>query len=374
MLNFENAATNEINGDYQTANLFLCLLKPWFETDNEYHGDKEENILVQEFATMLSQNLGPKDQLELIKAIGNYIKFNLLTVYKVAPSSKDLAEFEDIWNKFSNEFNLSDELKAKAIKEYNSLLKNNFSAIAKSIERHKLTNSMNNILSGGFKQALYSEKNKLVIKVEKNLIGNDSGDYQSNLLIYLEQKIAEKFIKQLEDTLNPTNHLYYFMNYYWPLVSNIQQDSLDAKLDYLDSFYEIQGVGLERTLNIKRTLSGISSYKLCNLIGAQSKDTSSVYELSKLILERIYDDKSNDQLRFVFNSYKYNWKNILMSCLKQRFTDISESELNEKYRDECETYFYELTTPKSSLAADNLHKVSVTNDEYQAMKNSIGIK
>lgn len=221
---------------------------------------------------------------------------------------------------------------------------------------------------------MISEKNRLAAKITKYLIGNDTGVYQDNLVIYFEQKIAEKLVRQLNETLNPINNFHYFVNYYWPLVSNIENDSLEDKLDYLDSFYRVQGTGSARILNIKRTINGIREYQICNLRGTQNSDPESIVELSNAILNRIYNGSNNQQLKFVFNSYKYNWKEILKDSFKKRFTDISDAELEQKYRIECESYFYELSTPKSSLAAGNLHQVSLADAEYQALKNSIGIK
>jgi len=191
---------------------------------------------------------------------------------------------------------------------------------------------------------------------------------------YFEQRIADKIVRQLNETLNPINNFHYFVTYYWPMISNITDDNLENKIAYLDSFYRIQGTGAGRTLNIKRTINGIREYQICNLRGTPNSDPESIAQLSNVVLDRIYNEKNNQQLKFVFNSYKYNWRAVLKDSFKKRFTDISDAELDHKYRVECESYFYELSTPKSSLAASNLHRVRLSNDEYQVMKNSIGIK
>ncbi|KRN98744.1 hypothetical protein IV57_GL000857 [Companilactobacillus kimchiensis] len=362
----------EIDGDQQTANLFLCLLKPW----NESHGDNSKNILAQEFETMLNRKLSPKNEQILIAALGEYQRnrFVANNVETSEPTKQDLESFMDTWDKFGNEFNLIEPVKNEYIEELHNLLTDKYSEIEKLIQDNKLLESLDDLLSPDFKQVIMSEKFRLVDKISKAIIGNETGNYQNNLTNYLKQVLADKLAKQINDALNPINNLPYFMNYYWPMVSDVKFDDVSEKTNYLETLYQRQGKASQRAFNIKKQLNQIESYKICNLTGSQGIDSSATKNMSHIILDRIYNETDDGQLKFVFNSYKCNWEDGLKADFRQRFNGLSDLELDKKYREECEQYFYELIRPSASLSANNLHRVGISDDDYQAMQASIGIK
>lgn len=360
MLDFKASSstisTSEINGDYRTANFFLCLLTPWFKTDTSRASQNDENILAQEFRQMLKDKVSPQTKLELITDLAEQIQRYFIgkRVYVGQPTVSEMAEFKDNWNKFNQEFYLDDAFMNECAQELTRLT------------------STGNSLSENFKQVLSKEKERLDDKLMRGFSLNEESDYQDNLIIYFQQNLGQKLAKQVENKLNPLKDMEYFLNYYWPLLSNVEHNDNHEKLLYLNELYLAQGSGKKRAENIKKTLIKVASYKICNLTGNKYVDDATNNELGNLILDRIYNSTDNSNLKFVFNSYEYNWAPLLKDCLKKRFADLTSAQLEKKYRDECEVYFYDLKKPAAALSADNFHKVRLSDDEYKNIQDSIG--
>jgi len=154
MLDFKNSIdadpVSEINGDVQKANLYLCLLTPWFETSGTHYGDSQENVLAQEFEALLNKKISPRDEIGLISAIGNYVKQVFSTNYSIHPTTDDLNDFKDSWNKFSSEFYLNNKFQKACLQELNNLIDQDSLKITRLLKNEKLVNSIDDLFSGNF--------------------------------------------------------------------------------------------------------------------------------------------------------------------------------------------------------------------------------
>lgn len=389
---------NQIIGDYKNANLYLCLLNPRTRTDTssvttldnyieyenknggEFFDDKieeyskhvidpSENILAEEIGRLLKRDHSPKVIQNVVDKIVSfteeYFKTKDVNTTKV---NKTKAAVND-WKKFGDDMNLSNKFRISCIKELNRLLKD-----VDNLE-----------ISADFKADLIAEiDNKWL---EKRIHLDDLDQASIN---YFDYKMVNRFLKQLDDELNPLNDLYYFNSYYWALLTKgkVSSNGKAARLDYFEKIYQTNKIGKAREKYIAEMLSKYNGYKICNLElfpyrsnnfegisyqeGKSLLDVESVQRIARLIIDRIDADEDNRNLRFVFRAYRDNaWRGALKRALADKYPDKNNAEINGLLNSKYGRFFYKFPNQNASLSQGNFYRVRIDDDEYEQIQNSV---
>ncbi|KRN98742.1 hypothetical protein [Companilactobacillus kimchiensis] len=391
---------NQVIGNPDTANVFLCLLNPrtrndtsecsnlkkYIDLENKNNGEffnsideykthiinDKENILNQEALRLSGRKLKPSEYFDvLIPKIKDYIDEHIrLGTYTITETS---------WETLGKKFVLTDDFKIIINREFNEMVNNN----DKNVLIAK-TDNKNELISDKLKCAISDEIKKWINTYNRLRSKKTSKKVSEKLL---NKRLEEKLKSKIEAELDPLNDAYYFKEYYSSLL--MKNTSLN-KRDYLDSIYSngnkfellkicdlellpyrtIDEHGIKFNDNAKyRDL--ISSRYVASLIIKRIKKYEIQYDryeskLKKSDLEKCKDKEPIKPI-FIFRSYSH-WEETIKYCLKHEGNDMK---LNEVYETLEENYFYRFPNAKGTITPGNIKKVRLPQDEFTEIRKKL---
>lgn len=319
---------DQVIGNATTANLFLCLLRPAINMTNN-----DQNVLAQEVERFLKGKHSPA-KIDLV-----INRLSRIVIHRFAKENININAFT---------------CKDKNSRYWRALGKDLF---FDENFRRQLHQGLTELSSESFRGSLESEINKWIIK-RRHLAIDNKGNIEQPAINYFDYKMVEKFNRLLAQELSPVEQMHYFVNYYWPLVSDKSSGRYFKQLYQTDS-------GLSREEYISQTVERFAQLKICNLAMLSTGG-----KVGRLIIDRIDDEFADDSnLRFVFQNYP-QWRKVLIKALADK-RGLVVSDVRADFENDYEQYFYQFTTKQTLLTPDNFARVRVLNGDYRALKNSI---
>lgn len=393
---------NQVIGDPDTANVFLCLLNPrtrndtskctslkeYIDLENKNGGElfdsveeykkhiinNKSNILEQEISRVLSRKLSLTDINKEIEKLKNILENNIYS-NKENEKFREFDKFKESWKKFQKDLNLSPTFKIILDKKFSEYIENEQDN-DKSIQT----------LYDDLKESIKTEKEKWIKH------WNDEFEEKKINLNKIEKNhpLFERFISQIASELNPLNDSYYFKTYYSNLLFQkkekeeaAEKEKTKNRTKFLDDVYE-------KKIDIK-----FKNLKICDLelfpyrtidehgIKLENKysDLKSSKYVASLIINRIkkyeidikeYElkesiDKKPIKPIFIFRSYG-SWKETINYCLNSKDNDVN---LTEDYEILEEKYFYRFPNTNGAITPGNIKKVRIPKDEFTKIRNKL---
>ena len=397
---------NQMIGNPDTANFFLCLLNPRTTSDTSAFNDPKNNLSLNDYIEKEKESLKDNEYYaHIIDDQHNVLKLEAeqlmqTEVYKKHISPKIIANrkqkivdlIKDCWitqypkhadkvsdsevltKKWDDDF--KDEFNIQFDDEFTKLIQKQFDYFL-----DKYVQDINAGKSGNFSQKQFDDD--FYSKIEQTITKwHDQADTWrvADLDNLFNEKTVSFVARKVGKFLDPFKEQYYLSTYYWHILA----DKLD-KTEFYENLYK------EPDLANK-----FNNYHICNLElfpyrtngvdgihlkhGFHYGDLKSTQYVVSRIIKRIYSDTNKTEPYFVFRAYG-GWKQAIEEYLdnlnsKKNKTDWEEKATGKTIAD-IEKYFYGFPNANASLTETNLkeidgdEKVDIDGDKYTEMKQAI---
>jgi len=327
---------NQVIGDYEKANLFLCLLNPRTRnlTDegknlksyinkenngngNEYSDNPEnymsmifpnENVLSSEIRDLknsyICENLISKDEIDDVsKLIAVFVKNiwddnnKLLSIEKddknlykkvyadglgislsgelVNECHKVLEESVKIYHNSKNKNDLKQYFSSNSVAELRSIFKEEIPNLMDKNNELKATSNLIDRINKNAKSN--SDKLKDTIKNPDKL---KDDEWRTRLELSIDYRMGTEIYNKVKNSLSPLRNQYYLFSYYWFLLSKI---ILNKEIEDVSIFYDELVKKLNNESEYKDVINKIDHLNICDLelFPYRSDDKSTIAFLDK---------------------------------------------------------------------------------------------
>lgn len=381
---------NQIVGDPDEANVFLCLLNPrtrnniskctnleeyinlenknggeFFNSSEEYRKhiiNDEENILQQEMSRLFNRKLN-RDEYQN-KVIPMFVKY----IDKEIQVDKHKIS-DDKWKKIKDEFSLGDHFKIILNQEFNKIINNNNELLQLDNIDKLINNELHSEILHEIKRwiGIYKRNVKVIFPEDKKIA-----------ITGLNLKLIKIFKSQIESELDPINDSYYFKEYYWKLLNDMNASNSGELIDNIKENKNENWFSNLKICNIElfpyRTIdeNGIRFNK-----GYSYKNLTTSCEMAAIIVKRIkkyeinrkkYGTTKNVKPIFIFRSYS-KWEDVIREYLSK-----NKNVLEESYEMLEGEYFYKYPNEKGIISSMNIKRVRIPKEEYDEIRSKMEIK
>lgn len=368
---------NQIVGNPETAQFFLCLLNPQTNTDTSVFNDDEPSLTkyCQQEAEWCQD---PEDYYDCIIDEKHNILEREITDFYHGYFFKNQVTPMIINNRIEH---IVERIKAIWRENYGDYKKNTGPKVNNDLNVDFVELCHKKLLQFFEQYVLDVKAGKKGSFSRKQFDSNFDQDVLEELSSWKAEELDSK-CRQLSHALDPFKNQYFLFNYYWHILTDDED-----RVTYFEQLY-----------NEKNLTKKFHDYRICNLEllpyrtnkadGIRLKPharygyLASANFAARVILKKIVTAAPEQDLFFVFRSYG-NWKSAIDQAIVdlqrngRKDWEIKAGKLNSN--EIAQKYFYGFPNANTSLSRNNLRRIvdgKITNspidqDVYERMKQAI---